>query len=129
MSADNLPARLRTHPINSDPLAVGLLEEAAKEIERLRARIRELEAEREWRPIAEVKDDETVILANFTAACWLTGAPHVWTATYVTQWENLNGEKVEGESMWCECSCASMNENGTPTHFMPLPAPPQEDKP
>lgn len=78
----------------------------------------------EWQPIDTVPDDETIILANFTARCLLTGAPHVRTATYVTKWETLSGETADAEAMWCECSHAAMNENGEPTHWMRLPEPP-----
>ena len=78
-----------------------------------------------WKPIATVPSETTVLLANYGAKCLLTGAPHVWTATYVTKWAALDGGSVEGEPMWCECSYAATNENGEPTHWMPLPAPPQ----
>lgn len=81
----------------------------------------------QWRPIETVPKDETVILANFDAMCLLTGAPHVWTATYVTKWRDLNGRRVEGDGMWCEASYAAGNENGTPTHWLPLPEPPKEE--
>ena len=78
-----------------------------------------------WQPIATVPRDTTVLLANYVARCLLTGAPHVWTATYVTKWVTFGGGSVEGKPMWCECSYAATNENGEPTHWMPLPAPPQ----
>lgn len=80
-----------------------------------------------WQPIETVPHGVTVILANFTNACLLTGAPHVWTATYVTEWEDLEGNpSPHDDPMWCECSFAAMNENGEPTHWMPLPALPKE---
>ena len=74
-----------------------------------------------WQPIETAPHDETVILANFKNQCLLTGAPHVWTATFVTKWQDGNGNRVEEDPMWCECSFAAMNENGTPTHWMHLP--------
>lgn len=74
-----------------------------------------------WKPIETVPPDKTVILANFKNQCLLTGAPHVWTATYVTKWQNGKGEPVECKPMWCECSFAAMNENGDPTHWTDLP--------
>lgn len=80
----------------------------------------------QWRRIETVPHDTTVILANFDEACLLTGAPHVWTATYVTQWCDLKtGKPVNGPSRWNECSHAAMNENGEPTHWMPLPERPK----
>lgn len=76
----------------------------------------------QWRPIETVPHDETVILANFTQRCLLTGAPHVWTATYVTQWCDLKtGKAVKAKPRWNECSHAATNENGDPTHWMHLP--------
>lgn len=78
----------------------------------------------DWRPIDTAPRNETIILANFTNRCLLTGAPHVWTATYVTQWQNLDNERIDEDPMWCECSFAAMNKNGEPTHWMPLPRPP-----
>lgn len=81
----------------------------------------------EWHPISTVPADTTVILANFSQACLLTGAPHVWTATYVTKWSELGSAKpVEASPMWCECSYAATNENGEPTHWMPLPPTPED---
>lgn len=79
----------------------------------------------EWQPIETAPNDMTVILANFDSKCLLTGAPHVWTATYVTEWSGLDGRPVDGKPMWCECSHAAMNENGEPTHWMHLPSPPR----
>lgn len=79
-----------------------------------------------WQPIATVPPDQTVILANFAERCLLTGAPHVWTATYVTKWVDGDGNAIEGDPMWCECSYAATNENGDPTHWMPLPAAPKD---
>jgi hypothetical protein len=79
----------------------------------------------EWQPIETAPKDVPIILANFTAACLLTGAPHVWTATYVTQWCDLDGNQTEAEPMWCEASYAAGNDNGTATHWMPLPEPPK----
>lgn len=82
----------------------------------------------EWKPIETVPKDETVILANFDAECLLTGAPHVWTATFVTMWEGGEGAAVSSDmDMWCECSYAASNENGDPTHWMPLPPKPNTD--
>lgn len=80
----------------------------------------------EWQPIETAPKDVTIILANFDAMCLMTGAPHVWTATFVTKWKNMAGDEVESELMWCECSYAAENDNGDPTHWMPLPAPPAE---
>ena len=80
----------------------------------------------EWQPIETAPKDETIILANFSNACLLTGAPHVWTATYVTEWCDLDGNKVEEEPQWNECSFAAQNKNGEPTHWMPLPFPPED---
>ena len=81
----------------------------------------------EWQPIETCPHNVTVILANFTAKCLITGAPHVWTATYVTEWENLRtGEPEDEKPMWTECSFAAMNENGEPTHWMPLPKSPND---
>lgn len=81
-----------------------------------------------WYPIETVPNDTTVILANFDAMCLLTGAPHVWTATYVTKWVDGHGKPVDdlvlADPMWCECSHAATNENGEPTHWTPLPEPP-----
>lgn len=74
-----------------------------------------------WNPIATVPHNETVIVANFDAACLISGAPHVWSATYVTEWTDLDGSPVECDPMWCEASFASMNENGEPTHWTPMP--------
>ena len=79
----------------------------------------------EWQPIETAPSDETVILGNFRNACLLTGAPHVWTATYVTKWCDLAGAHVEAHARWNECSFAATNENGEPTHWMPLPEPPE----
>jgi len=80
----------------------------------------------EWKPIESAPKDVVIILANFTNRCLLTGAPHVWTASYVTAWSNRSGETLTGpeHEMWCECSFAASNENGEPTHWMPLPSPP-----
>jgi hypothetical protein len=81
----------------------------------------------QWQPIDSVPHDETVILANFDAMCLLTGAPHVWTATYVTKWQTLDGDTADSDEMWCECSYAATNDNGEPTHWMPLPPPPTQE--
>lgn len=78
----------------------------------------------EWQPIETAPHNETIILANFTERCLLRDAPHVWTAEYVTEWVSLDGEKVKGKPMWCECSHAATHFNGKPTHWMPLPPPP-----
>ena len=78
-----------------------------------------------WEPIETAPKDQTIILANFKAACLLTGAPHVWTATYVTKWITFEGQETQDDPMWCECSFAATNENGEPTHWMPLPEPPK----
>jgi hypothetical protein len=80
----------------------------------------------QWRPIASVPKDTPVVLANFTAACLLTGSPHVWSAMYVTKWVDLNGDPAVADGMWCEASYATMNENGQPTHWMLMPAPPPD---
>lgn len=79
-----------------------------------------------WRRIATVPKDVPVILANFSAMCLLTGVPHVWAATYVTEWSDGYGDRVDAEPMWCEASFAAMNENGSPTHWMPLPETPDD---
>lgn len=80
-----------------------------------------------WLPIETAPHNQTIILANFDEACLLTGAPHVWTATYVTRWQTLEGKPFDdADAMWCECSHAAMNKNGDPTHWMPLP--PQPDR-
>lgn len=81
----------------------------------------------EWQPIETAPHDETIILANFADRCLLTGAPHVWTATYVTKWETLKGRAVDRPPMWCPCSHAASNKNGTATHWMPLPPPAQPE--
>jgi len=78
------------------------------------------------------KDGTPVILANFDAECLLSGAPHVWTARYVTadSWTDGDGNPVppeKGSEGWLECSYAAMNENGHPTHWMPLPTPPSPE--
>jgi hypothetical protein len=73
-----------------------------------------------WQPIETHPHDTTVILANFNNMCLLTGAPHVWTATYVTKWSTLDGAATDSEPMWCECSFAATNENGEPTHWADL---------
>ena len=78
----------------------------------------------DWQPIETAPKDVTVILANFSDACPLTGAPHVWTATYVTRWRNVHGKAVDLPSQWFECSHAALNTNGEPSHWMPLPSPP-----
>jgi hypothetical protein len=84
----------------------------------------------EWQPIKTVPENTPVILANFTAACLLTGTPHVWAAEYVTEWSDLvTGEPADGTPMWCEASYAASNENGLPTHWMPLPPPPSSETP
>ena len=78
-----------------------------------------------WQPIETAPKDEPVILANFTAQCLLSGAPHVWTARLASKdsWIDGNGNKVsEDEDMWLECSYAATNENGEATHWMPLPS-------
>lgn len=67
-----------------------------------------------WRHISTAPKGEPVILANFDAQCLLSGAPHVWTARYV----------IDADE-WFECSYAATNENGEPTHWMPLPETPQ----
>lgn len=66
-----------------------------------------------WKKIDDnVPRDETpVLFANFNAMCLLTGAPHVWAGRY------------DGHRM-LECSFAATNENGTPTHWAPLPEDP-----
>lgn len=63
----------------------------------------------EWQPIATVpRTGKPVILADFSATCLLSGAPHVWTARF------------HGDAMF-ECSYAATNENGEATHWMELP--------
>jgi hypothetical protein len=79
-----------------------------------------------WQPIETVPHGEVVILANFTAKCLLTGAPHVWTAHYATEWMTLDGKPAEASPMWLEASYAATNENGEPTHWMPLPPTPKD---
>ncbi len=77
----------------------------------------------DWEPIETApKDGTPIILANFDAVCLLTGAPHVWTARWVSHTKNIEGDVREEEDphFW-ECSYAAMNENGTPTHWVPLP--------
>lgn len=81
----------------------------------------------EWNTLDTVpKDGTPIILANFNAQCLLTGAPHVWTARWVSHTQDFSGEVFEEEDphFW-ECSHAAMNENGEPTHWMPLPKPPE----
>ena len=99
---------------------------ARTEIIRLTARIAELETAHVWRDIRKepAPENVTVILANFEERCLLTGAPHVWTATWVTEWTDGDGTVVTSEPMWCECSHAATNENGMPTHWMPRPPDP-----
>lgn len=66
----------------------------------------------DWLPIETApKDGTVVILANYAAACLLTGAPHVWTARW-----------VEDAEEWFECSYAASNENGDPDHWCALPS-------
>ena len=75
----------------------------------------------EWQPIETApKDGTPVLFANYDAMCLLTGAPHVWAGRY----DKLGGE--DDELMMHECSYAATNENGDPTHWMPLPNPPKD---
>ena len=78
----------------------------------------------EWQPIETAPKDTPIILANFENACLITGSPHVWSAMLVTKWMALDGEPVDEEPRWCEASFAATNENGEPTHWMPMPRPP-----
>lgn len=78
-----------------------------------------------WQPIGTVPHNQAVILANFTEACLISGAPHVWAASFVTKWVDGKGWPTYGPAMWCEASHAATNTNGHPTHWMPLPDPPQ----
>jgi len=78
----------------------------------------------DWKPIETCPKNRPVILANFDAMCLLACAPHVWTATLVTDWVDGDGNPVDNEERWNECSHAAMNENGEPTHWMELPPPP-----
>lgn len=82
----------------------------------------------EFKPIDSAPKDKPVILANFDAACMITGAPHVWCATYVTKWVDGNGNEVNDSGMWCESSYAAMNDNGEPTHWCELPEISKSDK-
>jgi hypothetical protein len=54
-----------------------------------------------------------MLLANFDAMCLLMATPHVWAG----YWFPELGE-------WSECSYAATNENGTPTHWAPVPEAP-----
>lgn len=68
------------------------------------------------------RDGTPIILVNFDARCLLTGAPHVWTARWVAEWEDMKGNVTADENpRFVECSYAATNENGEPTHWMPLP--------
>lgn len=60
-------------------------------------------------------DGTPVIFANFTAMCLLSGAPHTWSGRYCV---------IDDEKWMAECSYAATNDNGEPTHWMPLPPPP-----
>lgn len=69
-----------------------------------------------WQPIETApRDGYPIIFANWDAMCLLSGAPHVWTARF-----------VEAAGEWFECSFAAENQNGEPTHWMPLPPPPSQ---
>lgn len=71
-----------------------------------------------WQPIETApKDGTPVIFANFFSKCLLCGAPHVWAGRYI---------EIDGEAEMFEASFAATNENGDPTHWMPLPTPPAE---
>lgn len=71
-----------------------------------------------WQPIETApKDGTPVVFGNFDAMCLLCGAPHVWSGRY----EDFGFG--DGPEM-CEASYAATNENGEPTHWMPLPEPP-----
>jgi hypothetical protein len=81
----------------------------------------------DWLPIETAPHNTPIILANFSARCLLSGAPHVWTARFATRFVDGNGLPVTEDAMWLECSYAATNENGDPTHWMPLPSKPSEE--
>jgi len=67
----------------------------------------------EWQPIDTApKDGRVIILANFEEACIITGAPHVWAAYF---------SDADAEDPWWGVSHAGANNNGDPTHWIPLP--------
>ena len=88
-----------------------------------------------WQAIETAPTDGTpVILANFSAMCLMSGAPHVWSARFARgdSWIDGSGNPAPiQEDQWLECSHAAMNENGEPTHWSPMPESPETsgDKP
>jgi hypothetical protein len=81
-------------------------------IRALLARIRELEAERRWRPISEAPKDGTPVWLATTAGIFAAHAAVRHTGSEPTRW--LAPARFAALAL----------VEGEPTHFQPLPAPP-----
>jgi hypothetical protein len=89
---------------------VALIDDLREENANLTARIAELEEKQRWIPVSErLPRDGEYVLAAFTDT--------ILTATYHRQWTGFVGLDdwldIEGR------------HSGTPTHWMPLPEPPE----
>ena len=115
MSAD-IVERLRRWNRDGIPTAIPpqmMMREAADEIERLRQLQAHIQDMTGWRPIESAPRDDTRILV------WRPRASEFCPNVGVDRWRMINCKKpYEG---WAMSSTVSQ-----PTHWMPLPPPPQE---
>lgn len=89
-----------------------MIKQLQAELEQLRARVAELEAERQWRPISTAPRDARRILAADSA----TGIIRV------AHWRN---NRITGMKYWLITGSDQMYAEGYFTHWRPLPAPPE----
>jgi hypothetical protein len=79
--------------------------QVANQLDRIEAKIEELESKKQWQPIETAPKDESVLL--------LLENPRNIIEAYMT------------ETGWVDCWCSYVAPY-KPTHWMPLPEPPKE---
>ena len=73
----------------------------------------------EWKPIETAPKDGTPVLAG-------RGGTYPWGIPHILAW--LDGPKVKAGAGWYRVDGAHWNTRTLrPTHWMPLPSPPQKD--
>lgn len=73
------------------------------------------ETQHQWQPIETAPKDGTDVLL------WCAGAMEPSYAL-IASWVDFKGEAPDG---WCDASTGRYNDGCPPTHWMPLPSPPE----